>query len=194
MENLIRIFEYVGLGGFAIWSLMERGFSLLKQHQDHGQKQSRVSFWLISFFWYAATFYAIFDVWIMRLTIFQQPLWALRILGVGLIASGLIFRFIARRDLGKQYSVHVETSEEHQLITSGIFGTIRHPAYLGLICLFVGIPLCMGSWGGAIIAAIGGVPSMIYRISVEERSLRDWFGEQFEDYQKRSWRLIPRVW
>ncbi|MDZ7721816.1 MAG: isoprenylcysteine carboxylmethyltransferase family protein [candidate division KSB1 bacterium] len=39
--------------------------------------------------------------------------------------------------------MHVETSDTHELVTRGIYKTVRHPAYLGLSCLFIGIPL---SW------------------------------------------------
>ncbi len=192
--DLVRLFEYLGLGGFILWSLMERGFSLFKQRQEKGRKQSQISFWLINIFWYGAMFFAILDVWTLNWTTFNQNQWLLRIIGLILIIVGLALRFIARRDLGKQYSVHVETSEKHQLITEGIYQKIRHPAYLGLLCLFLGIPLCIGSWGGLIIAVVGGIPAVMYRITVEETSLHNWFGEQFDEYAQDSWRLLPHVW
>lgn len=90
--------------------------------------------------------------------------------------------------------MHVATSEKHQLVTNGIYQSVRHPAYLGLLCLFLGIPLSMGSWGGLIIAVAAGIPTVIYRITVEERSLVKWFGEAYETYQQDSWRLIPHIW
>ncbi len=192
--NPVRLFEYLGLGGFIVWALMERGFSLFKQRQEKGHKQSQISFWLINIFWYGAMFFAILDVWTLNWTTFNQNLWLVRIIGLIFVVAGLVLRFIARRDLGKQYSVHVETSEKHQLITDGIYQKIRHPAYLGLLCLFLGIPLSMGSWGGLIIAIVGGMPAVLYRITVEESSLQKWFGDQFEAYSQNPWRLIPRVW
>lgn len=192
--NWIQIFEYLGLGTFILWSLVERGFTLTNQQQDQGHKQSRLSFWLISLFWYGTMLFSILDAWGLQLTLFAQPLWGLRITGLALAAAGLLLRFIARKDLGKQYSVHVETSNEHQLVTGGIYRSIRHPAYLGLLCLFLGIPLCMGSWGSLALAAAGGIPAVIYRINIEEKSLGEWFGEQYREYQTKSWRLIPYIW
>ena len=192
--DFIRISQYIGLGGFIAWSMIERGFSFSNQQQEQGQKQEEFSFLLINIFWYGAIFFAIADIWWLSLTLFDAPLWVLRVVGMLFIIAGLGLRFTARKELGKQYSVHVETSEEHQLITSGIFSILRHPAYLGLICLLIGIPLSMGSWGSLVIAGVGGVPAIIYRITVEEEHLHEWFGEAYETYKKNSWRLIPYIW
>jgi protein-S-isoprenylcysteine O-methyltransferase Ste14 len=192
--NWLQIFEYLGLGAFILWSLFERGFSLLNQQQDQGRKSARVSFFLISLFWYGMMAFSIIDAWGIQPTSFARLFWGLRGLGVALSAAGLVIRFVARRDLGKQYSVHVETSDEHQLITEGIYGTLRHPAYLGLLCLFIGIPLSMGSWGSLIIAVAGGIPAVVYRIILEEKSLTQWFGKRYETYRESSWRIIPNIW
>lgn len=192
--DYIQLFQYVGLGGFIAWSMIERGFTLSKQQQSQAQKQEGLSFVLINIFWYGSIFYAIADIWWLDLSLFSNPLWSLRVIGVLLILTGLLLRFSARKALGKQYSVHVETSEEHQLVTAVIFSTIRHPAYLGLLCLLIGIPFAMGSWGSVLIAILGGVPAIIYRITVEEKFLEKWFGEQYQTYKQNSWRLIPYIW
>ncbi len=105
-----------------------------------------------------------------------------------------MIRFLARKELGKEYSVHVQTSPEHQLITTGIFRSMRHPAYLGLLLLFLGIPLSQGSWGGLLLSLGGGVPALVYRIRIEEHSLQKWFGRDYQAYQESSWRLIPGIW
>lgn len=192
--DFIRIAEYIGFGGFILWSLIERGFTFSKQQQREGQRKAQLSFWLILIFWYAAMFLSIWDVWGNPLTAFQQPFLALRIVGIILTLGGLLLRFAAHRALGQSYSVHVETSQKHKLVTSGIFSILRHPAYLDLLCLFLGIPLCMGSWGGLLIAGLGGIPVIIYRIRIEERVLVEWFGEAYKNYLQNTWRLIPYLW
>jgi len=192
--QLVKIFEYIGMGGFIIWALMERTFTFTRQWQDQGEKQVRISYWLINLAWYGAIFFAILDVWTSQITTFAKLLLPLRALGASLIIAGLLIRFIARRDLGKQYSVHVETSADHQLVTHGIYQTIRHPAYLGLIGLFLGIPTSMGSWGGMAIAALAGIPVVLYRTIIEERYLSEWFGTSYQDYKNNTWRILPRIW
>jgi protein-S-isoprenylcysteine O-methyltransferase Ste14 len=192
--DFIRLSQYIGLGGFIAWSMMERGFTYSHQQQALGQKKEGFSFVLINIFWYGSIFFAIGDTWWWQISLFANPYWALRILGLLFILAGLILRYSARKALGKQYSVHVETSEAHQLVTSGIFSSIRHPAYLGLVCLLIGIPLTMGSWMSLFVALVGGIPAVIYRIIVEEKYLEEWFGEQYQAYKEKSWRLIPYIW
>lgn len=192
--TLIHISQYVGLGGFILWAIVERGFHLANQEQMQGKRESQWSFWLINLFWYAAMFLAILDVWSLEWTLFKSPLLGLRVTGILLILIGITIRILSRKALGKQFSVHVETSDEHTLITEGIYRRLRHPAYLGLLCLFLGIPLALGSWGGFFIAVIGGILSIIFRIIVEERFLGEWFGEDYKKYQADTWRLIPFIW
>ena len=93
------------------------------------------------------------------------------VIGILLILLGITIRILSRKALGKQFSVHVETSDEHTLITEGIYRRLRHPAYLGLLCFFWGDSLALGSWDGFFIAVINGIPSIIFRIIVEERFL-----------------------
>jgi len=192
--DFIRISEYIGLGLFILWAVVERGYFLSNQQQSEGRKQAEGSYWLISMFWYGAMIFSLLDAWSLVWTTFGAPFWILRGIGILLALCGITIRFLARRGLGKQYSVHIETSDTHKIVTSGIYKVVRHPAYLGLVCLFIGIPLIEGSWGGTILAAAGGIPAILYRIWIEEKSLSEWFGEQYQTYKKRSWRLIPYLW
>jgi len=192
--DFVQMTQVAGLAGFLFWALIERGFHLFQQKQQAGQKQDRGTYWLISFFWYGGMLYTYLDSWSWHLTLFSSPLRLLRAAGLLLILSGLVIRFLARKELGREYSVHVQTSSEHQLITTGIFRSIQHPAYLGLLLLFLGIPLSQGSWGGLLLSLGGGVPALVYRIMVEERTLRRWFGRDYQSYQESSWRLIPGIW
>ena len=192
--SFVKLTEIIGFAGFIIWAMLERGFFLSGRHQAEETNREQGSFWLISIFWYVGLIYAILDAWSLGWTTFDAVLWPLRILGILLTGSGLVFRFLARSALGKQYSVHVATSERHELVTKGIYRLVRHPAYLGLLCLFLGIPLCEGSWAGLLVALFGGIPVVLYRISIEEKLLAEWFGEQYRDYEKQTYRLIPYIW
>ena len=96
--------------------------------------------------------------------------------------------------LGKAFSPVVQTTNTHKLVTGGIYGIIRHPAYLGTLCLLIGFPLCFGSIVGLGIALFAGIPVLIYRIQIEERALQAWFGEEYEAYSSKTNRLIPYLW
>lgn len=192
--DLVRIFLITGFTGFLLWSLIERFYSLSGRQQAGGEKKEGFSFWLVSAGWYGAVGFALLDAWALQLSTFQTPLLCLRIPGAILIITGLALRYIARKDLGAQYSVYVQTSSEHRLVTGGIYSSIRHPAYLGLICLTMGIPLCEGSWGGLAIAALLAIPAIIHRIVIEEKALLQWFGSDYAVYANKTRRLIPKVW
>ena len=169
--TLKKISQYIGLGGFILWAIVERGFHLANQEQIKGKRESQWSFWLINLFWYAAMFLAIFDAWGLEWTLFKNPHLGLRVIVTLLILLSITIRILSRKALGKQFSVYVETSDEHTLITEGIYRHLRHPAYLGLLFLFLGVPLALGSWIGFLIAVIGGIPSIIFRIIIEEQFL-----------------------
>ncbi len=100
--NVVQIFQWIGLGGFIAWAVLERGFSLSKQQQTGGLRLAAASYWWISISWYASQFYALADSWMGSWTTFASPLWGLRGLGAALTVAGVALRFLARRELGKQ--------------------------------------------------------------------------------------------
>ena len=185
---------YGGFAGFILWAVIERAFFMQNQQQESGRGDDRASYTLISACWYAAVIYSLLDAWNFNWSLLPQKLWMLPAAGLLLTAGGLCIRFLSRRTLGRHYSVRVETSQAHRLVTTGMYRYVRHPAYLGLLCLFFGIPLCEGSWGGLLLAALGGLPSILYRIQIEEKALNQWFGEEYRYYSQNSWRLIPYIW
>jgi protein-S-isoprenylcysteine O-methyltransferase Ste14 len=110
----------------------------------------------------------------------------LTVLGLGLILwSGVA--------LGKMYSKQVTIQANHRLVTEGLYGIVRHPRYLGVICLGIGFALLYRSWV-ALALAPPLVALLLMRIRDEEKLLRREFGEEWDQYCARSWRLIPFVY
>jgi protein-S-isoprenylcysteine O-methyltransferase len=114
--------------------------------------------------------------------------------GLGLIVCGSALFIWARRALGLFYSGHVSVIEGQQLIQSGPYRFIRHPAYAGYFLMSLGLALGYSSLAGFAAILFVLLPSVIYRICVEDKLLADHFGAQFEDYAERTKRLIPKVW
>jgi len=192
--NYSNLALYLGLGFFFLWAGMERAFQLTGQQQTKGKKQALESFLMINIIWYGSILYSFFDNFNLNWTVLNQDFWLLRTLGILFSVSGLIIRFISRRQLGKSYSAHIESSPDHILVKDGIYSWLRHPAYLGLGLLFLGIPFCLGSWGGALVAGLMGLPSLVYRIKIEEQALLEWFGNAYKQYSQETWRMIPYLW
>ena len=95
--------------------------------------------------------------------------------------------------LGGRFSGLVAIQKEHRLVITGIYATIRHPSYLGLLMTTAGWILVFRSAVGLIIAALF-VPIILGRIRSEERLLASQFGAEYEAYRARTSRLLPGVY
>jgi protein-S-isoprenylcysteine O-methyltransferase Ste14 len=118
---------------------------------------------------------------------------AVRICGVVLSALGYALIFTSGLALGRQYSADVTIQKDHQLVTWGVYRFIRHPRYLGVIVLAVGVPLVFHSWIG-LLACLYFTGLVLFRIKDEEIAMHKEFGAQWETYCHRSWRLIPYIY
>ena len=114
--------------------------------------------------------------------------------GIILMLSGIIIRLLAVLTLKRSFTLSVQTSKEQHLITTGIYKKVRNPAYTGSICSLVGTAI--GLRGTIALAMVFLFSIICYsaRISVEEKVLRNHFGNEFTEYEKRTYRLIPYVW
>jgi protein-S-isoprenylcysteine O-methyltransferase Ste14 len=112
---------------------------------------------------------------------------------VALLTAGGALRIWPVYVLGNRFSGLVAIQHGHKLVTSGIYGVIRNPSYLGLLISTLGWALAFRSEVGVVLAAMM-IPPLVARMSAEERLLRAHFGSEYDAYCKRTWRLIPRVY
>jgi protein-S-isoprenylcysteine O-methyltransferase Ste14 len=113
---------------------------------------------------------------------------------LALIWCGLALRLWAIETLGRFFRISVLILEEHNLVTTGPYCYLRHPAYAGTLITVTGIGLAMGNWISVL--AITGCMLMAYvgRIGFEEKAMRARFGDQFDEYCRRTWAVVPFVW
>jgi len=115
------------------------------------------------------------------------------------IAGFIIFliscpiRWMAIKQIGKYFNHRVAFYEGHRLVTGGIYNKIRHPIYLGNLLSSLATALIFSSWGGLLIILFAMVPSIVYRIKVEEEFLLRHFGAEYRQYMDRTGRMIPGV-
>ena len=111
--------------------------------------------------------------------------------GVVVFASSVVVRSVAIRTLGRYWSLHVEIRPEHRLVTSGIYGVVRHPIYLSVILESLSIPLI----GNAYYTLLGTVclywPVLLWRLWMEEQAMVEKFGDQYVAYQRQVPALVP---
>lgn len=112
------------------------------------------------------------------------------LVGFILMILGMGFNFIVRADLGKNWIPLSKTTEGQELVTGGIYGQIRHPFYLSVLILFLGIAVISWNSYGLLFFIINLVAVMI-RIRKEESELIAKFGEEYERYRNDTPMLIP---
>jgi len=114
--------------------------------------------------------------------------------GITLICLGLIIRWIAILKLKKSFTVNVSVSQNQEIVQSGIYKYIRHPAYSGSLLSFFGLGIVFNNFLTLTIIFIPTLFSFIYRIHIEEKLLTQVFGTEYTNYCQNTWKLIPKVY
>ncbi|VEB34094.1 methyltransferase family protein [Legionella cherrii] len=107
------------------------------------------------------------------------------------VFSFYIFYLVSKVNTYAAANIRVE--EGQKVITTGLYGVVRHPMYLGAIFLFIGTPLALGSWWTLLWVPVL-LSILVARILNEEKILaRDLPG--YTEYQKKvTTRLLPFIW
>lgn len=121
------------------------------------------------------------------------PFWIKCIGGAMLIGSFfLLFRSYTDNTFLSPL-VRVQKERGQQVVSTGVYGFVRHPMYLGAILMLLGAPMLLGSCYG-ILTGIAFTLLLAARIRGEEAMLvRELEG--YDDYMLRvRYRLVPCLW
>jgi protein-S-isoprenylcysteine O-methyltransferase Ste14 len=119
------------------------------------------------------------------------PAWV-SVLGDVLVAAGLMIDLLVFRENSYGAST-IETMEGQKVISSGPYALVRHPMYVGVLVMVVGVPLALGSWWGLAFLLLN-VPILMLRIVDEEAMLRQEL-DGYTDYMRTvRYRLVPGLW
>ena len=89
--------------------------------------------------------------------------------------------------------VRVQAERQQRVVSTGVYGFVRHPMYLGAALMFVGTPLLLGSALGLAFGA-AMILLLAFRIVGEERVLAGEL-EGYAEYRRNvRYRLLPLVW
>ncbi len=116
------------------------------------------------------------------------------LVGSILALIGLIIRVISILTLKQQFTYTVTKIEKHELIETGLYKIIRHPGYLGQLIIFLGISTCLSNWISIIFMIIPVLLGYLNRINIEEKFMAEQLGQKYLDYQKKTKRLIPKIY
>lgn len=117
---------------------------------------------------------------------------AVSLIGAALVAIGLgITQFVVIQNSYAAASITIEDSQP--LVSTGLYGIVRHPMYVGVTIMMAGVPLALGSWWGLVVL-IPGLIGIAVRILDEEKMLNQDLAGYHEYTQKVHYRLVPYVW
>ena len=155
-----------------------------------GEREDRANRWVLVAF----GLIGVLSAWLPAYTD-RKGFWiidgdAVRWLGVAMFAAGGALRIWPVFVLGRRFSGLVAIQPGHTLVTTGAYGVIRHPSYLGLLISSLGWALAFRSAVGVLLTALL-IPPLVARIRAEEKLLRTQFGGEYDAYRSRTWRLIP---
>lgn len=87
----------------------------------------------------------------------------------------------------------IKVDEGQKVVSTGLYGLVRHPMYAATILLFLMMPLVLGSWYAAIVFLVYPV-LIIIRLTGEEKLLMKELPGYAEYRKKVKYRLIPFIW
>lgn len=93
--------------------------------------------------------------------------------------------------IGTNLTISPSTKEDHQLVTTGAFGLVRHPLYTGVFVESVGVCVLMANWF-ALLCASTFCGLIATRTQFGEENLVATFGDEYEQYIQNVGKFLPR--
>ena len=112
--------------------------------------------------------------------------------GTALMLAALWLVYRAHADLGQNWSVTLELRQGHQLVTQGVYRSIRHPMYASFWLLSLAQGLLLENWLAGWYSFVGFAFMYFLRVPREEQMMCESFGQEYRDYMRRTGRVIPR--
>jgi protein-S-isoprenylcysteine O-methyltransferase len=177
----------------SLWMISEVSLAFFRRTKERRRSRDRGSIIWLNATVYSAIFLAVV---LGRFSVGQigAPGVFIPSMGLCLILVGLGLRWTAILTLRAYFTTDVAIAPGQQLIRSGIYRHIRHPAYSGSIVSFCGLGLVLSSWLSLAILLIPITIAFLKRIEIEELALETAFGREYADYRTTSWRLCPWVY
>ena len=111
--------------------------------------------------------------------------------GIACMLPGIALRIWSVKVLGRFYTRTLLTTSDQQVVEEGPYRLVRHPGYAGSLLVWVGAGLAACNWIVLVIITLAMGISYAYRMRSEEAMLVDQFGSAYQDYMKRTRRIIP---
>ncbi len=118
-----------------------------------------------------------------------RPHWV-ALAGLVFTIAGCLFAVWARITLGGNWSGRATVKAGHELVVKGPYALTRHPIYTGFLLALAGTLMVEGRWR-CVIGFLIILLSLIFKMSQEERLMRQTFPQDYPDYRRRVKALVP---
>jgi protein-S-isoprenylcysteine O-methyltransferase Ste14 len=138
-------------------------------------------------------FIYIFSSW-LDFADYNVPVGLSRIFGgVGSVvfAAAIWVLWRSHVDLGRNFAPELKLREDHQLVTVGIFRTIRHPMYAAHWLWALAQAMLLQNWIAGLSMLVAHWSLYSSRVTKEEYMMCDRFGDEYRDYMGRTGRIFP---
>jgi protein-S-isoprenylcysteine O-methyltransferase Ste14 len=112
------------------------------------------------------------------------------LLGIAPLSLGVVINLLADQSLKRNETTVKPFEQSSALVTDGVYRFSRHPMYLGMILILVGVALLLGSLTPWIFVAVVAVLFDAVFIRAEESMMENAFGKAYEDYKDKVRRWI----
>ena len=180
---------FVPMTCVATWLLVREPELLAKRLSSKEQEKAQRQVVALSALMFVAGFLlAGFD---QRFGWSEMPAWVVAIAAVVMLCGYGLYAEVMRENA--YLSRTVEVQENQKVISTGLYGIVRHPMYAATLVLYLAMPIVLGSW-------VALIPFLSYpfiiarRIRNEEQVLEEGLAGYRKYEQQVRYRLIPFIW
>ena len=180
---------FVPMTCVAIWLLVREPELLAKRLSSKEQEKAQRQVVALSALMFVAGFLlAGFD---QRYGWSEMPAWVVAIAAVVMVCGYGLYAEVMRENAFLSRTVEVQ--ENQKVISTGLYGIVRHPMYAATLVLYLAMPIVLGSW-------VALIPFLAYpliiarRIRNEEQVLEEGLAGYREYEQQVRYRLVPFIW
>ena len=119
------------------------------------------------------------------------PVWLVLVADLGVVLSFFLIVLVLRQNSYAAATIQVEAGQP--VVSSGVYGVVRHPMYAAALPMFVFTPLALGSYWG-LLPVLLVLPAILWRLLDEEAYLRRHLPGYAEYCSRTRFRLIPGLW
>jgi protein-S-isoprenylcysteine O-methyltransferase Ste14 len=172
---------------FALICLLQRGFEIVWHDRKVAERRPK---------WTAVAITAVFLGFsigsVVEAFVVLRPLsLAAAVAGGVLFAAGFIIRRWVLRALGRLWAIDIDLKPDHHLVTTGPYRFCRHPNYVAMLLEMAGFCLL----GNAFYTLAAFFPlyvlALVTRIRLEEAALIAALGDQYREYRRTTFALLP---